>query len=59
MPFSPVRPGSVRSAAEINQQIRALWPHPAVRLTDVERARLEELYAEWAAAVRAEIVKAA
>jgi hypothetical protein len=53
------RLGSVRSAAEINQQIRALWPHPSVRLTDGQRAVYERLIAEWAEAVRAEVAEAA
>lgn len=51
--------GSVRSAAVVNEEIRALWQDPRVRLTGEGRARLERLYAEWADAVRAEIVKAA
>lgn len=55
----PRRPGFVRSAAEVNADIRALWPHPSVRLTDAERGVYERLVAEWAAAVRAEIVEAA
>jgi hypothetical protein len=49
----------VRSSAAINAQIRALWPHPDARLSDEERAAYERLIAEWAAAVRAEVVKAA
>jgi len=59
MPSTPVSLGSVRSAAVLNEEIRALWPHPDARLTDVERAEYERLLAEWAAAVRAEIVEAA
>jgi len=59
MPSTPVSPGSVRSAAVLNEEIRALWADPRVRLTAEGRARLEELYTEWAAAVRAEIVEAA
>ena len=51
--------GPVRPAAVVNAEIRALWGDPRVRLTGVERARYEELVAEWAAAVRAEIVEAA
>ena len=43
----------------VNEEIRALWGVPRVRLTREGRARYEQLYAEWAAAVRAEIVKAA
>jgi hypothetical protein len=49
----------VRSAAEINQQIRALWPHPSVRLTDGQRREYERLITEWAEAVRAEVAEAA
>ena len=44
--------GSVRSSAAVNEEIRALWADPRVRLTQEGRARLEQLYAEWAAAVR-------
>ncbi|HEY9353711.1 MAG TPA: hypothetical protein VIP28_10685 [Nocardioides sp.] len=52
-------PGSSRPAAAVNEDIRTLWRDPSVRLTNEERARLERLYEEWAAAVRAEIVEAA
>ncbi|MFE2382221.1 hypothetical protein [Streptomyces misionensis] len=41
------RPGGlVRSAAEINEQIRGLWSHPAVPLTREQRAEYERLCAE-------------
>jgi hypothetical protein len=56
------RRGSVRSAAVVNEEIRALWGDrrdPRVQLVGDARERLDELYAEWADAVRAEIVKAA
>jgi hypothetical protein len=43
----------------VNEEIRALWQDPRVRLSREGRARLELLYAEWAAAVRAEVVEAA
>jgi hypothetical protein len=43
----------------VNEDIRALWPHPTVRLTDEQRAEYEQLVAEWAAAVRSEVVEAA
>ncbi len=59
MPSTPPVSGAARPAAVVNAEIRALWPHPAVRLTDVERARYEQLVAEWAEAVRAEVVEAA
>jgi len=53
----------VRSAAAVNEEIRALWGDerrdPRVQLVGDARDRLDELYAEWAAAVQAEIVKAA
>ncbi|MEV0556172.1 hypothetical protein AB0I27_22320 [Streptomyces sp. NPDC050597] len=41
----------------MNELIRALWPHPAVRLTDAERAEYELLVAEWAIADAAERVR--
>lgn len=53
------RRGSVRSAAVVNEEIRALWVDPRVRLTREGRDRYEQLYAEWTDAVRAEIVEAA
>ncbi|WP_420032190.1 hypothetical protein ACN2WE_04850 [Streptomyces sp. cg28] len=59
--MSPTPPasGQLRPAAEINEEIRLLWPHPAVRLSTEQRARYELLVVEWAAAVRGEIVTAA
>lgn len=33
------------SADELNAQIRALWSHPAVRLTDEQRAEYHKLLA--------------
>jgi hypothetical protein len=61
MPSTPSAPGSVRSAAVVNEEIRALWTHadPRVRLSPEGRARYERLYAEWVAASRAEVVAAA
>ena len=56
---NPPALGSVRSAAAVNAEIRALWRDPRVRLTDEQRARRDELYVEWLAAVKAEVVKAA
>jgi hypothetical protein len=53
------RPGFVRPADVVNAEIRALWLDPRVRLTPEGRATLERLYAEWAAAMRVEVVKAA
>lgn len=51
--------GSVRSAAVVNEEIRQLVASRGRRLTDEEKALLNELYLEWADAVRAEIVEAA
>ncbi len=59
MPSTSASPGSVRSAAVVNEEIRTLWQDPRVRLTAEGRARLERLYTEWADAVRAEVIPAA
>lgn len=54
MPPAPDR-GSVRSAAAINEEIRALWFRAGgVLATEVERAEYARLVVEWAAAVRVE-----
>ncbi|MFI6437610.1 hypothetical protein [Streptomyces sp. NPDC050759] len=52
-------PGSVRSAAEVNEQIRALWMRAGGTLSSQERAEYELLVVEWAAAIRADIIEAA
>ncbi|MFF9089784.1 hypothetical protein ACF1BE_25805 [Streptomyces sp. NPDC014991] len=57
-PDSPP-PGSVRSAAEVNDQIRALWLRAGGTLSVQERAEYELLVVEWAAAVRGQVVEAA
>lgn len=54
-----VTPGSLRSAAEVNEQIRALWLRAGGSLSAQERERYELLVIEWAAAVRGEVVEAA
>ena len=55
----PRPPGSVRPAAAINEEIRALWFRAGgVLATDVERAEYARLVVEWAAAVRVEQVGA-
>ncbi|MEV6696199.1 hypothetical protein AB0M68_03425 [Streptomyces sp. NPDC051453] len=59
MPPTPPARGSSRSADELNEAIRQLWPHPSMRLTPEQRAKYEQLVTEWAAAVRAGIVEAA
>ncbi|MET7294602.1 hypothetical protein ABZS79_21145 [Streptomyces griseoloalbus] len=52
-------PGSVRSAAEVNEQIRALWLRAGGSLSAQERAEYELLVVEWAAAIRGKVVEAA
>lgn len=54
-----IPPGSVRSAAALNEQIRALWTRAGGSLTEQERAEYELLVVEWAAAIRGEVIKAA
>jgi hypothetical protein len=58
MPHTPPRPTPVRSAADLNRLIRALWNGGV--LTD--RERYHQLVVEWARADEAErrdVVKAA
>ncbi|MBQ0854111.1 hypothetical protein ACFU9Y_13765 [Streptomyces sp. NPDC057621] len=52
-------PGSVRSAAALNEQIRALWIRSGGYLSAQERIEYELLVVQWAAAVQEEIVEAA
>jgi hypothetical protein len=59
MPADIARPGSVRSAAQLNQDIRQLWLRARGGLTPRERAEYERLVVAWAVAVKAEIVTAA
>ncbi|WP_112469615.1 hypothetical protein [Streptomyces triticisoli] len=54
-----VAPGSVRSAAELNEQIRSLWLRSGGSLSAQERAEYELLVVEWAAAIRGRIIEAA
>ncbi|UUU20535.1 hypothetical protein [Streptomyces sp. DSM 40750] len=51
--------GSVRSAADLNNQIRALWRRAGGSLSAQERAEYELLVVEWAAAMRGDVVEAA
>lgn len=59
MPPDSVAPGSVRSAAEVNEQIRALWLRARGSLTAQEREEYELLVVEWAAAIRGSVIEAA
>jgi len=52
-------PGSVRSAAAVNEQIRALWMRAGGSLSTQERAEYELLVVEWAKAIRGEVIEAA
>ncbi|KUN16855.1 hypothetical protein SAMN06272735_1320 [Streptomyces sp. TLI_55] len=52
-------PGSVRSAAEVNEQIRALWLRAGGSLSTQEREEYELLVVEWAAAIRGNVIEAA
>ncbi|UOB09053.1 hypothetical protein MQE23_08310 [Streptomyces sp. HP-A2021] len=54
-----VTAGAVRSAAELNQAIRALWSHPAVPLTDGQRAEYAQLLAELRQVERGDVTAAA
>ncbi|MDQ0954140.1 hypothetical protein QFZ24_008063 [Streptomyces phaeochromogenes] len=54
-----VSPGSARSAAALNEQIRALWIRAGGSLSAQERAEYELLVVQWAAAIRDEVIKAA
>lgn len=59
MPPTTSGPGPVRSAAVVNEEIRALWQQAGGALTAEQRARYERLLEEWEQAVRAEVVEAA
>ncbi|GHA75882.1 hypothetical protein GCM10010512_02870 [Streptomyces thermoviolaceus subsp. thermoviolaceus] len=45
-----VEPASERSAAEVNEEIRALWRRAGGRLTTEQREQYQRLVMEWAAA---------
>jgi hypothetical protein len=49
----------VRSAAEVNEQIRALWLRTGGTLSAQERAEYEQLVVEWAQAIRCAVIEAA
>lgn len=59
---SPPRPTAARSAAVVNEAIRALWQRAGRVLTVEQRREYEGLVVEWAQADQAErgdVVKAA
>ncbi|MGW0566054.1 hypothetical protein [Streptomyces tauricus] len=49
-----VFPGSVRSAAELNEDIRALWQRAGGQLNGEQRREYQLLVTQWAAAVQRE-----
>ncbi|AGS68202.1 hypothetical protein B446_06890 [Streptomyces collinus Tu 365] len=49
----------MRSAAEVNEQIRALWLRAGGTLSAQERSEYELLVVEWAEAIRAAVIEAA
>ncbi|MFI0239300.1 hypothetical protein [Streptomyces sp. NPDC016845] len=55
----PVPSCSVRSADEVNEQIRGLWLRTGGRLSAEQRTEYELLVREWAAAVHAEMDESA
>ncbi|MEU6123443.1 hypothetical protein [Streptomyces sp. NPDC047123] len=59
MPLTPPPHGSARSSVELNERIRGLWLRTGGKLSAEQRREYEQLVTEWAAAVRAEVVKAA
>lgn len=61
MPPTPFSPTPARSAALLNEEIRALWQRAGGTLNPEQRREYEVLVTAWAAAVRAEtsIVEAA
>ncbi|MFD5137425.1 hypothetical protein ACFWMX_14485 [Streptomyces sp. NPDC058378] len=59
MPESPVVPGFVRSAAVVNEEIRALWQRSGGVLAPEGQREYERLLVEWAAAVQADVAEAA
>lgn len=46
-----VEPSSVRSADEVNEEIRALWRRSGGTLSGEQREEYQRLVLEWAAAV--------
>jgi hypothetical protein len=54
-----VHSGSARSAADLNERIRALWTRANGSLTAQERAEYEALVVQWASAIRKDVIEAA
>ena len=59
MPPTPDRPGSARSAAALNEEIRALLAQADGVLSAEQKRAYEDLVTRWAEAMRDEVVEAA
>lgn len=63
MPPTPPTPAAARSAAELNEAIRALWMdgrgHPAVGLTDEQREEYRQLCEQLREVERGDVTTAA
>ncbi|MFI6491195.1 hypothetical protein [Streptomyces sp. NPDC050564] len=59
MPPTPPDPGPARSAAALNERIRALFTHRDVRLTDEQREEYRLLLAELRQVERGDVTTAA
>ncbi|MFI6646839.1 hypothetical protein ACIBI8_04310 [Streptomyces sp. NPDC050529] len=58
MPTPPMPGTAMRSLAEVNADIRALWRRGG-RLSPEGRREYERLLAEWAAVIRGDVAEAA
>lgn len=59
MSSTPPSPGPARSAAELNELIRALWSHPQVPLTAEQREEYARLCDELRRVERGDVIEAA
>ncbi|GAA4799358.1 hypothetical protein [Streptomyces ziwulingensis] len=59
MPTSPPSPGPLRSAAELNAAIRALFTHRDTRLSDAQRAEYRRLLDELRQVEQGDVTAAA
>lgn len=59
MPPTPPAEGRARSAAELNERIRALFSHRDARLSDEQRAEYRQLLDELEQVQRGDVTTAA
>jgi Mor family transcriptional regulator len=59
MPSTPPASGPLRTVAELNAAIRALWSHRDARLSDEQRAEYRRLLAELRQVERRDVTTAA